>query len=335
MLATDRPGSRPVLGSVEELFETATSRVPFAPGDGLSCAPMERVVVGGRRYVAKWLDRRTDWVARATADWGCRPLAMWSSGLLDRLPGCIDHTVVAVAQDPATRTVVLLMRDVGEHLVPEGSAPLPFEAHRRFVDHMAALAAEFLGFEDDLGLCPPSARYSALGPLTGEIEAARGDPSPVPAYLPEGWRRLGDAVPELGERVRALAVEPWPLVAAMDDVPATLVHGDWKAGNLGTTPDGRTILLDWAWPGRGSPCVELAWYLAVNCDRLPESKEATIGAYRAALENAGVATAGWWDRALDLALLGAFVQLGWSKTEDLAELGWWADRVLSVARELA
>jgi hypothetical protein len=47
-----------------------------------------------------------------------------------------------------------------------------------------------------------------------------------------------------------------------------------------------------------------------------------------------VQTAGWWDRQLDLALLGGFLQLGWSKTGDPVELGWWVDRVLPVAREL-
>ncbi len=110
--------------------------------------------------------------------------------------------------------------------------------------------------------------------------------------------------------------------------------GDWKFGNLGSWPDGRTVLLDWAWPGQAGPCVDLAWYLAVNCDRLPESKEDTIEVYRSALAARAIATAPWWERALELALLGAFVQLGWSKAGDQAELTWWLDRVLATARSL-
>jgi aminoglycoside phosphotransferase (APT) family kinase protein len=39
------------------------------------------------------------------------------------------------------------------------------------------------------------------------------------------------------------------LVAAFGETPATLIHGDWKFGNLGAHPDGRTILLDWGGPG--------------------------------------------------------------------------------------
>ena len=47
-----------------------------------------------------------------------------------------------------------------------------------------------------------------------------------------------------------------------------------------------------------------------------------------------MSTMDWWDRQLELSLLGAFVQLGWSKTGDEAELGWWTRRVLAPAREL-
>jgi hypothetical protein len=47
-----------------------------------------------------------------------------------------------------------------------------------------------------------------------------------------------------------------------------------------------------------------------------------------------VSTGDWWARQLDLALVGAFVQLGWSKTDDRAELGWWTARIVPVAREV-
>jgi hypothetical protein len=102
----------------------------------------------------------------------------------------------------------------------------------------------------------------------------------------------------------------------------------WQEGVL----DGRTALLDWGWPGQAPPPVDLGWYLAVNCDRLPESKEDTILADRECLQIRGVDTAGWWDRQLELVLLGAFVRLGWSKAGDPAELGWWTDRVVATAR---
>ena len=94
------------------------------------------------------------------------------------------------------------------------------------------------------------------------------------------------------------------------------------------------MLLDWGWPGRTGCLVDLAWYLAVNCDLLPESKEDSIDAYRTALAGLGVPTEPWWDRQLELALLGAFLQLGWSKAGDPDELHWWADRAVRTAAGL-
>jgi len=103
---------------------------------------------------------------------------------------------------------------------------------------------------------------------------------------------------------------------------------------IGSHPGGRTVLVDWGWPGRGWPAVDLGWYLAVNCDRLPESKVDAIGWLRDRLECHGVETSGWWERQVALGLVGAFVQLGWSNTHDPVELGWWLERILPIAGEL-
>jgi aminoglycoside phosphotransferase (APT) family kinase protein len=106
----------------------------------------------------------------------------------------------------------------------------------------------------------------------------------------------------------------------------TLLHGDWKLGNLGVADD-RTVLLDWTYPGVGPIAHDLAWYLALNRARLPESKEASIGALRASLERRGIRTDPWWDVQVSVCLLGALVQFGWEKAlgaDD--ELGWWCDR---------
>jgi aminoglycoside phosphotransferase (APT) family kinase protein len=116
------------------------------------------------------------------------------------------------------------------------------------------------------------------------------------------------------------------VIDALASQPQTLLHGDWKMGNLGSHPDGRTILLDWATTGRGCVTSELMWYLAINAARLPHTKEDAIAAYRAALERHGIDTAAWWDAAVDLALLGALVQFGWEKAlGEGSELAWWEE----------
>jgi aminoglycoside phosphotransferase (APT) family kinase protein len=158
----------------------------------------------------------------------------------------------------------------------------------------------------------------------------------VPAIAAHGWRRLAERSPEVYRIVGPLVEQPGPLLDAFASTPMTFLHGDWKAGNLGSMPDGRTILLDWAIPGEGPPCGELAWYLSLNAARLPNSKEEAIATYREALERHGVDTTSWWDVQLGLALLGGMVQFGWEKALGSGEeLVWWEARVLEGAALLA
>ena len=295
--------------------------------EGLSSAAFERLAIDGRRYVVKRLSYDTDWVMRAVGDVGPpRVVRMHASGLFDRLPGCIDTTLVAVAYDPETGLTELLMRDVGETFLRD-SDPITAGQHATVIDAMAQLHAASWGMTDDLGLTPPARRWSVLSPGFARREAERGQPSGVPAALGPMWDRLSLVDPGTHRVVRRLADDPAPLVTALAGTPRALVHGDFKGGNLGLYPDGRIALVDWAFPGVDAPCADLAWYLAVNCDRLPESKESTIVRYHAALQGHGVDTGGWWDRQLALSLLGGAVQMAWSKADQPEELAWWAARV--------
>ena len=215
-------------------------------------------------------------------------------------------------------------------LIPSGSEPISLDTHRQFIEHMAALHAAYWGFRDHAGLFPFAHHYVFLTPAMAALEAATPHTDPVPPAVAAGWRLIDERHPLEARRLRALTEDPWLLVTALLAGPHTLLHGDWKLGNLGR--DGsRTILLDWDRTGEGSPLVDLAWYVAVNCARLPETKEDTIGAYRAALESAGIETGSWWDAQLAAALTGAFLQLCWDKAEDDAEFGWWTDRLAALA----
>jgi len=129
--------------------------------------------------------------------------------------------------------------------------------------------------------------------------------------------------------------DPSPLVVRIQDTPLSFVHGDWKLGNVGTAADGRTVLIDWTYPGE-SPCTyELAWYLAINRARMPQSKEDTIARFRSSLAREGVDTAWWFDDQLALSLLAALVVFGWEKAlgED-DELAWWCHRAREGATRL-
>ncbi len=324
----------PVAGSVDELLAGATSREPFAHIDGKSGVPMERVVIDGERYVVKHVSIDNDWIMRATGDLGSRPLLVWQAGLLARIPPTIDHCFVGFASEGGGAAI--LMRDMSPWLVSEGDDPIPPDQNLRFLDHMAELHATFWGWDDAIGLVPLSNRYAFFTAEVTACEKAWGAGAAVPQIAAEGWRRLPTVAPRMADIVLPLLRDADPLVAALASTPQTFVHGDWKMGNLGSHPDGRTILLDWAVPGRAPACTELAWYVALNRRRLPHSKEETIDAYRGALERHGVDTAPWWDLQIELALLGAAVQFGWEKAYDEAdELSWWEERSVLGARRLA
>ncbi len=280
-------------------------------------------MIAGERFVLKYQDPRQDWLLRATGDPGVRYVRLWEHRLFDRLPDVVDAAVVAAAFDGTVG--MILLRDVTAHLLTPG-APFSMEQHVRFLDHMAAMHASFWNWHDDVGLTPMATRYLMLSPGVAEAEAAAGCTAGVPIAMAEGWGRLPTVSPSLAQVVMPLLDDLDPLVSALQDVPHTLVHGDWKAANLGSDQDGRTVLLDFGEAsGEASPIADLSWYLALNADLLPETKDAAIATYRAALEGHGIDTARWWDRALALEMLGTMVQFGWEKVlgGPGPELAWW------------
>src|SRR5438067_1107424 len=116
-------------------------------------ADYQRVVADGQAYFVKRLIPATHWIMRVTGDSVHRPYLVWRAGIMDKAPSCIDHTVVAmeVAGTGHDATLSVLMRDVGACLVPPGDAQVPLDQHDGFLTHMAALAAAFWGWQDDIG----------------------------------------------------------------------------------------------------------------------------------------------------------------------------------------
>ena len=162
------------------------------------------------------------------------------------------------------------------------------------------------------------------------IERERGGRDPVPPAVANGWQVMAKRHPRQSEILLDLARDPSPLVNALSvGLRRRSFTATGSSGNL-DRPIRLLLLLDWgSLQAQGAPLVDVAWYLAVTCDRLPESKEDTLATYRRALEAAGVDTSSWWAAQLRLRTRRAetFLQLGWSKNEDDAEFGWWSDRL--------
>jgi hypothetical protein len=327
-----------IVSSREELLAGATDRVIVSPGDARSGSVFERVTIGGERFFAKTLGYRTDWIMRITGDHDLRTLKIWRAGIMSGVPTEIDHTVVGMAADGDNEDALLtiLMRDVAARLVPEGDSAISRETHFGLMDGLAALSARYWDWSDDLVLTTLEERMRFFAPDNIATEATVPDPPPPLAMAMQGWPRLGERAPAFSDLLSAIHANPTPLADAMRATPATFLQGDWKMGNLGMHPDGRTILLDWAYPGAGPVCWDLAWYLSNNCRRMPITKEATIDALRAALERHGVSTEGWFELQLDLCLLGMAACFGWDKAlGDADEFAWWEQHALRGARHVA
>jgi hypothetical protein len=298
--------------------------------DSKSGSPFERVIIDGESFILKHVHIDDDWTMRFNGDVGCKPAQVWQSGLMDVLPERIDHAVVGVAAGLGRNGwgAALLMHDRSEAMVPPGDTMLSMEQHLSLLDDLAALSACMWGWRDDALLTPLENRWTWFGHASLEVEAVRGWPDPVPKIAADGWEKFATRVPTaILEVVDALRRDPGALVAAVRTTPLTFVHGDWKLGNLGTAADGRTVLIDWTYPGESPCCYELTWYLAVNRARMPQSKEDAIAFFRSALERHGIATDVWFDAQLGLSLLAGLVVFGWEKAlGDDAELAWWCDR---------
>jgi hypothetical protein len=323
-----------ISGSAAELLARASSRERVMPADARSGAVFERVVVGPDRYFVKQLSFGSDWVMRASGDHVGRQFLVWQAGIMGQTPACIDHAVVAMglagAGDDAVLTIV--MRDIGEFLVRPGDAMVPAGQHAGFITHMAAMSSAFWGWDDQIGLTTMAQRMRFFAPdtIAAELTAAEV-PGPIAAAA-AGWGALPRRSPLLSQLARLVHDRPEVITGPLSQTPRTFLAVDWKMGNLGTHPDGRTILLDWAFPGAGPACWDLCWYLALNRARLPEPKEAAISRFRAALEDHGIDTGNWWQQQLDLCMIGSMATFGWEKAlGDAGELSWWEEAVADAA----
>ncbi|HEY7858275.1 MAG TPA: phosphotransferase [Candidatus Nanopelagicales bacterium] len=331
------PTSTTEVVTLEELLAGVTSREPMDGGLGKSGADLERVRIDGVDHVVKYLDMTRDWTMRAAGVEGGASLLLWQRGLLQALPECFDQPIIGVARGPrypgGPDVTALLMRDVAGALLPATDEPIPLELHLQFLDHMAALHNRFWEAGPMIDIVSPTRRYLELSPSMSQTEAALGADNLVPRLVGQGWPLLEQVAPIAAAVVVPLAHDPTALITALGTTPQTLLHGNFKLDNLGVTDQRRTVVFDWETSGRGAATSDLAWYLAINCRRLPQSKEASITAFRTSLEAYGVDTESWWERQLALSLLGGLVHFGWEKAfgglDD--ELLWWQERAVEAA----
>jgi hypothetical protein len=316
-------------GHLPGVHGTAAWRRPLTSG-GKSGARLEQVQLeDGQRLVVKHVDPGSDWIARATGDIS-RVFSLWSYGVFDRVPGVIDHAVLAV--EPAGRHGSrVVMRDVSADLFADGRR-LSRADSRRILAAAAQLHAAFRWRSRPEGLTPLAELYRFLSP---SVAAHFARDAAVPALAVRGWERFADLVPEdVAAAVARLHDHPETLARLLTRRPCTLVHGDLKLANLGFH-DGRVVVLDWGGLTTWAPAaVDFAWFLAINAASIDATHDDLLADIRAA------GGADHDENALRLALLGALGQLGWEKAlgatdsrdervcqRERAGLAWWSARV--------
>lgn len=368
---------RLIFESVDEMLSTtglatitggaiaSIERIPLAVAH-FSGSTLERISVGlagaEQRFVLKRFSIERDWIMRLTHDHAVREVALFRHGIYARLPEVCYVPILAAARDGDSWAS--LMADVSPGLA-HGDDSLSPDELRRYLTHLAAVHARFWNAESlndpALGLSSLRDFVQILAAPTVQSECAEGRSHPVLEAALRGWQIFANVAPPGAVRiVEELARDPEPLLRLLKRMSHTLIHGDFKAANLGRWPpdsiqqssnsiDGtRTIMLDWQDAASGPALLDLGYFLAISGARLPDNKEVAIGIYRAAL-------AGWgynfsdqsWEQALEVGLLtGGALRLLWQKalsTQSLdpalratqtEELRWWSELTIRACRWL-
>jgi hypothetical protein len=181
----------PVIGSVSELLARASSRTEVRPGDGKGVARYERVLAGGERYFVKQLSPASDWIMRVAGDHVHRPYLIWRSGMMARVPGCIDHTVVAMQVSGSGDDTVLtmVMRELGHLLVPEGDTVVPPGLARLVREHWSVEAHHHVRdvtFAEDTATSRTGRGPANLATIRAAVIAAIKDAGYL--HVPQGRR---------------------------------------------------------------------------------------------------------------------------------------------------
>jgi hypothetical protein len=299
-------------------------------GDAYSGASFERVeLADGTHLVVKHLPSGGDWLTRAAGSTD-HLRHLWESGALDRLRSVVDHAMVDLVRVDDHDVVV--MRDVGEHLVPHG-APVSRAESRELLAGLVALHDAGRA-EEAFALCPIGARYRMAAPAVHAVDDGPG-PHPDRDRLVRGWEAFAELVdPEVASAVFAVHRDTELLGSPLGRFESTLLHGDPKLPNLGMGPAG-LVAIDWGeLTGFGPPAVDVAWYASANALRMDATADDVFDDYQS------LAGRPLEPESIELALIGVLAQSAYAfagvaarardpemRAEFRTRVDWWDRRV--------
>jgi hypothetical protein len=353
---------RSLLDLLEAYGLGGVAETPF-PNDGWSGATLTRLVrpEDGSAFVLKRTSWATDWIARSTRDHALR------EGFVAAMPIPLAPPLVAPYHGAGAdgTSVAILMPDLSLELLgwerPDDGPPLAGATLVRVLQALARLHAMPWRIADapDVAVIWPSAplreRLLLLSPRSGARLAADG--IAAGDRFVAGWAAFDRQAPEdARDLIHALDRDPGALLAALEALPHTVIHGDMKLANVALLRRGRVALIDWQMTAVAPVAVELGWLLVSNSAALPERPGDVLERYRqAVVEVAGIPvgvvepfdasrvispgaleaaigldgmplfrsverTLGDWDAQLDLSWIVGLLLRGWRKGLD-AEAG--------------
>lgn len=282
--------------------------------DGFSGARITSIQQGDERYILKRLRREDDWIMRATDDVDGREAQFAASPIVARLPASISIPSLGAARDGDGWAV--LMRDISAALLPDDLV-LTDDELDIVLSRLAEMHAAFWDDPmDDAGVawCGARERLSILTPAVGSVLVTEGRDFGIE----RGWQVFDCLAAHRAVRlVRALQDDLSPLLAIIDAMPETLLHGDVKFSNIGLAND-TLHLFDWAVVMHGPIALEIGWIPGVNARRVRDPF-AVIDRYGEHLERAlGGARLGRaeWAKQCAVAHIALVLLLGWAKALD-------------------
>lgn len=315
------------------------TREPFACGPLVSGSTFERAVLGdGRRVILKHLPAEGDWLTRVSGGAG-RARALWDGGVLESVATRVDHAVIGMLREDDHDVVV--MRDIGTSLLST-RARLAAPVIEDLLRGLAQIHRDWEGCEPS-GLCSPAERHRIAAPAFHR-EDSGPHPCPFRAVLLRGWEQFGEQAPaDVTAAVFAVLDDVEALGGQLEAAsPATLLHGDFKLGNIGLR-DGRLVLIDWGeLTGTGPAEIDVAWFAMTSTNPPVGGGELAVDAMPDVVFRAYEAQSGRYldPRAVDLACIGALAQCGFMLGAFAARapesvvgarasllLSWWVARV--------
>lgn len=238
---------------------TKVSEVPLDHG-GVAGSSLHYVQTDAVQLVIKRMVLKNDYGMLATRDHVCRSVTLWQYGILDEMLPHIDHKIIACAYD-GTDGWALLMEDLTGKVF-ELDNILQHDQSLLFLDKLAYVHATFWNDarlnDPALGICTMPQLIEMYSPTTA-TQFADTNVGPLPEWFKVGWETLPTLLPsDVYKAVRQLIDNPKPLLDAIARYPHTLLHMDYRPGNLAYADV--PVALDWQLATVGLMTADIGWY---------------------------------------------------------------------------